>query len=449
MSEFIHASFITGPAGSGKTTLLQRRRALDPDSMKFSASTGIAAVNLGEGVTTIHSLLHFFDDQSLRDRYYTGRLTRRIYDLIAHEGMRELVLDEISMFSGESLELIWRAGEEASERFRGNAPRAWQPLRLTLLGDFLQLPPVSAERWAYETDFWEDQVEPHTQRLTKVHRQSDPRFLAAMQVARTGDGVQTAELLREAGVEFAKTIDDRFPGATLVGTNDKVRRYNYLRLQQLTTPMLAFPSERWTVTGQQEPAEWKHIPEKDYLRVGALVMIKANDTAAGAGAKGLGGEDAPTWRYANGDLAEVLDYDRAERKWRLRLRRTGEEILIGRITRRIEVRKLPDALELGAKATNAADARQFGLPYKSGDVWVLGEIKYFPLRLAWAITTHSSQGLTLDAVQIDFRDQFTGEAAMAYVALSRCRTPEGMRLVGDPGLLGKRVKMHEKAARWV
>jgi len=80
---------------------------------------------------------------------------------------------------------------------------------------------------------------------------------------------------------------------------------------------------------------------------------------------------------------------------------------------------------------------------------VLGQVEYYPLRLAYASTIHKSQGLSLDRIQFDFRNHFAGSPAMCYVAISRCRTLEGLRLVGQPEVFAKKCKCDPKVARWL
>ena len=94
--------------------------------------------------------------------------------------------------------------------------------------------------------------------------------------------------------------------------------------------------------------------------------------------------------------------------------------------------------------------KQWGRPYYDydKDVYVLGEVVYMPVRLAWATTVHKSQGLTLDQVQVDMGHGFFGGPSMAYVALSRVRSPEGLTVVGSPSLLQKRIKAPAECERW-
>ncbi len=427
-SEWLRCSLISGAAGTGKTSSVQLRMALAPDGIKLCATTGIAAVNLGAGVSTIHSTLGFFDDQSLKDRWVSGRLTQAL-ERQMQLGVRELVLDEMSMLSGEALDCIWKAAEEASER--NSNGKNWQPFQLTLIGDACQLPPVKAEKWFYEAACW---PQFDVTRLDKVFRQSDPNFLAAMAFARAGRGPEVVEALLAAGVEFAPAINDAYSGATLVGKNDEASRFNSLRLGSLLGQLMAAKSSRWTAAGMSGPAEWKHIPEALHLKIGALVMLKTNSL--------------PDFRYANGDLGIIKAWDSAKKAWLIELKRTGEVVEIGRVTRTLLQKDLPPWFK--ETATDAEDGRERKLPFPNWEgKWILGECTYFPFKVAYASTIHSSQGLTMSAVQIDFRNHFTGEPSMAYVSLSRCQTPQGLRIVGTPEQLTRRIKLHPKAAAWI
>src|SRR5262249_13912154 len=102
------------------------------------------------------------------------------------------------------------------------------------------------------------------------------------------------------------------------------------------------------------------------------------------------------------------------------------------------------------------EARKHGTKLKDGTFWdpkkgfwVRGAIRYMPLRLAYATTVHKSQGLTLDRIQVDLRNAFLGQPAMTYVALSRCRTADGLHLVGSPEMLSRRCRVDAKVVRWL
>jgi len=432
-SKYLDAAFITGPGGSGKTSAIQLRIALGEQGLKLSSTSGISAVNLGEGVSTINSVLGFFDEASAKDRWVSGRLTQA-FDRLMRDGVQELVIDEISLLSAGVLDCVWKAAEEASERMQG-VKKDWKPFRITCTGDFCQLPPVKAAKWAFEADCWSAfMAEGAFTRLTKVHRQSDPNFLTAMALARAGDGPAAVEALLAAGVEFAPTINDGFQGSTLVGKNDEALRFNSLRLGSLPGGLLAAKSSRWLAGDTSAPSEWKHIPEALHLKIGSLVMLKTNSL--------------PDFQYANGDLGTIVAWDAPSRMWQIKLQRTQEVVSIGRVTRQLVQKDLPPWFK--ETAIDLDHAREKRLPFPNWEgKWILGECTYFPFKLAYAATIHSSQGLTLDSVQVDCRNHFTGEPSMMYVALSRARTPGGLRIVGTPEKLAKRIKSHVKAAQWI
>lgn len=432
-SEYLEAAFITGPGGSGKTHSIQMRLALGEQGLKLSSTSGISAVNLGEGVSTVHSTLGFFDESSAKDRWVSGRLTQS-FECIMREGTKEIVIDEISLLSGGVLDCLWKAAEEASERMQ-HTKKDWQPFRFTCTGDYCQLPPVKADRWAFEADCWSAfMTEDALTRLTTIHRQSDPIFLAAMAFARAGKGPEAVEALQASGVHFADTINDAYVGATLVGKNDEANRFNALRLGSIKSQLLSAKNSRWIAEGASAPSEWKHIPEALQLKVGALVMLKTNSL--------------PDFRYANGDLGIIEGWDAAKRCWQVRLKRSDEVVEIGRVTRQLLQKDLPPWFK--ETAMDMEHAREKKLPFPNWEgKWILGECTYWPMKLAYSATIHSSQGLTLDSIQFDCRNHFTGEPAMAYVALSRARTPQGLRIVGTPEKLAKRIKSHTKAAQWI
>jgi hypothetical protein len=205
--------FLTGAAGTGKTYHLRRQIDENPNWGLLTATTGIAAVNLGPGVTTINSALGYFDSDSLNDAYRSGWLERRLHSIA--QQYRYLVIDESSMLSGRQLDLIYQATTAANSYGES-------PLSLFLTGDFCQLPPVS-EPWAFEAECW-PMFEANTTRLTKVERQSDPKFLEALTFLRSGRGAETAEILHSTGV-FERHLDNDFAGTTILPTNAEVDGY--------------------------------------------------------------------------------------------------------------------------------------------------------------------------------------------------------------------------------
>lgn len=212
--------------------------------------------------------------------------------------------------------------------------------------------------------------------------------------------------------------------------NDEVDRFNWVRLRRLTTTPFRVKSSRWSVV--TPPGEWKLIPAELELRAGAYVMILANDSAVEG------------FRFANGDCGWVVEASTARQTIAVKLARNSEVVEIPMIERHLHsVDKMEDVEPGGA--------RIWGEPWfdERAEKYVVGSVRYFPLRLAWAATTHKTQGLTLDRVQIDIRNAFFGSPAMAYVAVSRCRTAEGLRIVGGERLLASRCRIDPKIQRWI
>lgn len=436
----VDCEYLTGPAGSGKTFEIMRRVREEPGWMDgatlVASTTGISAINLG--TTTINSLLGYFDQTSLEDAYSGGFITRRL-NRLQEEGVHRVVLDEVSMMAAESLEIIHQAIAETQTYTsvqRGEIP----PMALTVTGDFAQLPPVKGS-WAFEADCWSSF---RVNRLEHVYRQTNPRFLEAMNAIRRGDGTLGAEIMKSMGVEFGMAKRTDFDGTTLVATNQEVDRFNFLCLQKVQGERFEVKSHRWGRTR----GEWKLIPERDSFRVGALVMLLANRQ----------GDHRGDLLYANGDLAHIegieRDSDGSVTGVMVKLKRTGESHLVGPLERSFTMKEHYSGR--GVKELLAG-----GMPDSEDALWgkecwdrenrrfVVGGVRYLPIRLAYATTVHKSQGLSLDSIQVDCVHNFFGSPNMAYVALSRARTAEGLRIVGTPQMLANRVKMDPKIAEWI
>lgn len=401
--------YLAGTAGTGKT-YVGRLRATNYDDALLCATTGIAAVNLGG--TTINSILRYYDTASMQTEYEFGRLNVALKQ-IAGSGFRRLIIDEVSMMDGKQLDVLMLAVDEVNEWLVGQHER---PLGITLVGDFAQLPPVKAP-FVFERESWQ-RFEPNTLMLTEPRRQADPEFVRALQAVRRGDPAATdyfRPFMQPAAIP-------NFDGSSILAKNDEVDRMNKLRLLNLPGAVIPFAAVK---TGKAAP-EWKHIPDVLELKPEALVMILAN-------AYDRTDPQNPELIYANGDLGHFTrpfrENDPTSPAY-VRLHRTGTEVLVQRVVRE------------NTKATGNK-----GKKAKREDVE--GTISYLPLRVAYGTTVHKSQGLSLDNVQLMINSQFWMTSGMLYVALSRARTPQGLKIVGTADQFRARIRSNPKISRWL
>lgn len=424
-------SFVTGAAGTGKTHLVRAQAAQPASGITLCATTGIAAINLGEGITTINSLLQYFDTASLRDKWVGGYLSVQLQRLY-QAGVSELCIDEVSMMDGHQLVLLFEAITDMNADLERQGK---EPMRLRLTGDFCQLPPVKAP-FAFEMPCWKE-FEAHTVVLRDNFRQSDTDFLEALRNARGGDGNRAADYFASF---CQRDLDPEFLGTTIMARNEAVNRFNQLRFHGIPQAVVELRATAWGTTR----TEWKEIPPVLQLKKGALVMILANKREDDDEIESRGPRN---YDYVNGDLGIVEDFDTSKLgseatpvPW-VRLRRNSKVLPILPIVRD---NKIP--LEPGRrKALKAA-----GQEHRIKDRYeIIGEIRYTPLRLAYATTCHKSQGLTLEEVQIDIRDRFFSSPGMAYVALSRVRRPDGLRLVGQKASLTMKFAVDNRVRRWL
>lgn len=467
---------LMGAAGTGKSTILRNRIAEDPKYAILAATTGIAAVNLGEGVTTIHSLLGFYDTASALQAHRRGYISRR-FEKLAKQGYKNVVIDEMSMLPSELLQILHDAAYNAAVRVwagevwandwdeDSGAPRSRRvdvPCGILLTGDFCQLPPVSGQ-FAFKAQCWNEFYSKRIEPLTKVWRQDNPQFLKALTATRNGDGARAAIELKKAGVKFASEVDHDFDGVTLYATRASVDKFNRERLAKLPGDSVILPSAKLG----KPASEWDSIQDELELKTGTLVMILANNRDLGV---------------VNGDLAYVLSTPQevaGDGFVRLKLRRNGNEVPIGYITRTNLSYREDDSMQPAFEATNRdlarrcknwesddkatyAEYKQYlasvefqGEPFKPyyepmKEGTVIGEVEYMPLRVAYASTIHKVQGLTLESVQIDCNNKWAGNPGMVYVALTRCKTPEGIRVVvSDVNRFARRVNTSKLVKEWI
>ncbi len=409
----IDSGFITGPAGSGKTYLLKEEIAKNPRWGLLTATTGIAARNLGPEVPTVNSALHYYDIYSLRRADVKGDLIESMYEIQSKHD--RLVIDEASMLLREAFEIIYENAKQAG-------------LGLVLSGDFLQLAPIvkpdcdtPPPYWAFMSEqFWAE--EKNIVRLAKIHRQNNLDFLTGLNHLRAGRGAEAVPFLKRAGVKFTSQRDPNFHGVTLVGMNKNKDSFNVERYDRLPGPAQTYSTERW---GDQRSEWYTEVPESVSIKEGTRVMVLRNLY-----------DHQRKLVQANGDTGIVVGMDDREVQVK---RDNGDLISVG-------LHKQDDSELIGYEWVKDADGKDIRISQWTEPT---GSVTYMPLTHAWALTTHKAQGLSLDAVQIDLKDWMFNKAAMIYVAASRCRAPENVVMVGGDWAIKSKCKMDEEVRQWI
>lgn len=370
---------LTGPAGAGKTYVLNRFITLaknDGKHVSVTATTGLAATHIGGN--TIHSWSGIGIHDNLPNDFgkHMAKGRREII-----EKTDILIIDEISMLHDYRLDMIddvCRQVRKKDEPFGG--------IQVVLSGDFFQLPPVNrgdsrAGSFVVNSAAWQE-LEPTVCYLAEQHRQDDEVLLEILNALRSGDiRRRHAEgLLERVGVEPSK-------GTVLTElhtVNVDVDKINETRLDELDGDEVFYTQTHTGAANYVESLQRSVLaPSVLRLKQGALVMAVKNSLDR---------------KYANGSLGRVIDFDPVTEY-------PVVEFLNGRT-----VSMVPDTWEL-----------------RDGDK-KRASISQIPLRLAWAITVHKSQGMTLDAARIDLRKAFV--EGMGYVALSRVKNLSNLYLTG-------------------
>lgn len=411
---------LTGKAGSGKTTLIRKMIEEDQQYGILAATTGIAAVNLGAGITTINSLLKFTTLENLKYLHARGKGILGALRALRAKDYRWLIIDEVSMMSKDLLDIIITSLDAANK-----SPKTRPPLGLMLVGDFAQLPPIN-NPWVFESEHWK-RFDNNILKLTESYRQSSPEFIDALNSIRVGNKLGGFKL-RDAGCSFASKIDIDYEGCMLFSTNEAANNFNSSKLSKLDTEEEQLTPSWWTtlVSDRGEyivPADNKEISKPVLVKEGSLVMILSNDTNNG-------------FRYANGDMGYVMGF--GSNSVYVQLIRNMDTVEIFPVKRKHLIDKnnymqLSDKVSTNGPDVEDQDWGEVREDTVRDDMLVAGEIRYFPLRLAWACTIHKTQGLTLDKIQIDIQSSmFRKTSGMTYVALSRAREAEGVRIIGSP-----------------
>jgi ATP-dependent exoDNAse (exonuclease V) alpha subunit len=397
--------FVTGRAGTGKSTLLVGLKEMLVDEAVVLAPTGLAAVNVGG--QTIHSFFalppRLIRPDDIR-RSRNGRLMRRL---------KFLIIDEVSMVRSD---LMW-AIDQSLRVNRGRPREPFGGVRLALFGDLHQLPPVVNEAeiaehlegqhggpFFFSIDALREGAGTALIELSQVFRQKDEALIGVLNRIREGGAGSDDLTVLNARVHPIRTLSEGEPFVILTPTNAAAGRINAAYLAALPGEPRVYQA---ATTGEFNQAA--HPTEETLaLKRGAKVMLLRNDADR---------------RWVNGTIARISRLE-AERVF---IDVGGEEYEIEQAsweTRRYAYDKAEEKIV----------------------ETVIGTFRQYPVRLAWALTIHKSQGLTLDKVYIDL-GRGTFAHGQAYVALSRCRTLEGLALARqlrpsdilfDPAAMGYR-----------
>ena len=384
--------FLTGKAGTGKTTFLRSLRERLPKQMVVTAPTGVAAINAG-GVT-LHS---FFQ---LPFGPLAGRETEQPHfrfsrDKIAMiRGMDLLVIDEISMVRADLLDAV----DDVLRRYRDRR-KPFGGVQLLMIGDLQQLSPVVKDsEWELLKDLYDTpyffgsralrETDYACIELTRVYRQQDGRFLDLLNQVR--DNCLTADALAELN---RRHLPDFSPAdvegyITLCTHNAQAQRLNDAKLAALPSPAVRFAAD---ISGSFPELSYPVDPQIE-LKVGAQVMFAKNDLSAEK-------------LFFNGKIGRVTAIDGAS----------------------VRVRCPDDPADIAVEPMQWDNVKYAIDPATNRIAETIeGTFRQIPLKLAWAITIHKSQGLTFERAIIDANASFAH--GQVYVALSRCKTLEGLVL---------------------
>lgn len=399
--------FLTGRAGTGKTTFLKYIRENCPKQMAVVAPTGVAAINAG-GVTA-HSFFQLpfapFVPEAKKFSQNTDEVVSR-HSLVSRlrignekvkvlQQLELLIIDEVSMVRCDTMDAIdtvlRHIRKKPDERFGG--------VQVLFIGDMFQLPPVIKEaEWALLQDnynspyFFDSEVireePPLYIEFNKIYRQSEETFIRLLNQVRNNDLDEDGRDILEKRFQPGFRRDNKDGYIVLTTHNGRARDINTHELKNLPGQQFSYKA----TVKDDFPENAYPAEDSLYLKIGAQVMFIKNDSDKAK-------------RYFNGKIGIVTGLE--EDKIVVRCKDEPEEIEVG-----------PEVWQNIRYTVNKTS--------RAMDEEVLGSFSQYPLRLAWAITIHKSQGLTFEKAIIDAGEAFA--AGQVYVALSRCTSLGGMIL---------------------
>lgn len=371
--------FLTGEPGAGKTYVINQYIAyLEACGVKVAvtASTGIAATHIG-GMT-----IHAWSGIGARDQlsqYDLEAITTKEKIMRQVKKAQVLVVDEISMLDGKIIDMVnivCKSIRQSTEAFGG--------IQVIFVGDFFQLPPVTRHgdmmRYAFESRGWDD-ARPLIAYITDQYRQEDEMLLGLLKSIRTNQVEEEHFTLLQEQKEIGY---EGIEPTKLFTHNADVDNVNLGKLRELPGKSRSFKmSGKGNKMMQAGLVKNCLSPELLELKEEAMVMCTKNNFEQG---------------YVNGTLGRIVDFDIED----------GLPVIETTEGKRIKMEETSWSL--------------------AEDNKVLAEVTQIPLRLAWAITVHKSQGMSLDAAEIDLSKAFV--FGQGYVALSRVRTLSGLKMLG-------------------
>lgn len=386
--------FLTGNAGTGKTTFLKYLKENCSKNIIVAAPTGVAAINAG-GVT-LHSLFQLpftpFLPTPVSKKELLGKLKYNSRRQNLLRKMELLVIDEISMVRCDTMDAI----DTILRSVRRKHELPFGGVQLLCIGDLYQLPPVARrQEWTilqeyYSSEFFFDSMVIKEQmpiliELKKIYRQKEDSFVNLLNKVRNNNmsGDDFEDLHLRYFPDFRPALEEKY--ITLTSHNNQADQINYRELQKLPAPSFTYNAEiQDDFPETMYPAEASLV-----LKKGAQVMFLKNDTEK---------------RYFNGKIGVIKSF-------------MHDEIIVN-----------CDGVDIYVSQETWENTRYVLTPNEGKlDQEVLGIFTQYPLRLAWAITIHKSQGLTFEKVMIDAGAAFS--SGQVYVALSRCTSLNGIVLL--------------------
>lgn len=437
--------FLTGAGGTGKSYLLDVAIKKYPDTFVITSTTGISAVGLNPEAKTIHSFSMIgtatnegFPTPKCLEFFDYGKMS----DLEAIKGAKRLIIEEVSMLSASRLDLVDRVFRRVRKAYK----TPFGGIQMIFAGDFLQLPPVTKgddekAEYCFNARSWKE-AKPEVIYLNEVKRTTNKEFAEMLLRIRTVN--HTA-----ADFKLLKSLEDNVlknRPLILFASNKKADAENVKQLDitegKLETHKGKFRGNKNPESAKEEFREIREnllCPHILQLKEGCRVMVTENE-------RKYPGDETPM-AYVNGSLGTYRgfetkftnrtfkQYEMDEETGKPLLSPTGRPYIIeDKIAYDVIFVELDSGKWVELKRMTWTAGNRVFNPYLNKEEWEV-EYKQFPVKLAYALTMHKAQGLSIDSLEVDCEGIFTD--SQFYVAVSRARSLEGLRV---RNLKGKHVR---------